>query len=80
MEMSLLFVGNLATWTVAGDSEEHHEEGVPLPGPRIVCCREVRVAALTGIVDVVSPEESSGQNELLVAGFKVCVRESSSVA
>ena len=61
------------------DDSQEHQEGMPSSGSRIVCCREVRVAALTGVVDALLPEESSSQNELLVAGFKVCIKEAFSL-
>lgn len=38
----------------------------------IACGSEVRVAAMTGIVDVQASEVTPDHSELLVAGFKVC--------
>jgi hypothetical protein len=61
-------------WKV--DHREHVQaraaaHGSPATVPRIACGSEVRVAVMTGIVDVHFCEATDGQQALLVAGFKV---------
>lgn len=67
--------GTLVRWTVEGAVAPQQAAprctGSAHDAPCIACGSEVRVAAMTGIVDVAASEGTPGHNQLLVAGFKV---------